>query len=336
MRGKYNLKPIKQNDELLKGVFKQYFVEFLRFIYPNAAIIFDFSHAIEFLDKELLKINPNRERSKGRREADLLAKVRRCNGLDEYILVHTEIEGGSHKDFAFRLLQYHYRLLDYHQKPVETIAFFTGGRQQARPKKYQYEVIDTKLSFYYRSYHIFDNSELELLAMDNIFALIVLSCQKALLEGKVADDVLGENRLTIAKALLKRGYPHEDVKSFLVFLKNFIYIENKEVDVFFDNQISELTGGSISMDVIEIVKKQAVERALKKGRQEGIKEGRQEGVKEGVKEGRQEGIKEGRQEGELDKAIVIARKMIQEGFSLDDIAKLTDLSPDELQKLGRD
>jgi len=237
--------------------------------------------------------------------------------------VHTEIEGGSHKDFAFRLLQYHYRLLDYHQKPVETIAFFTGGRQQARPKKYQYQVIDTKLSFYYRSYHIFDNSELELLAMDNIFALIVLSCQKALLEGKVADDVLGENRLTIAKALLKRGYPHEDVKSFLVFLKNFIYIENKGVDVFFDNQISELTGGSISMDVIEIVKKQAVERALKKGRQEG------------VKEGRQEGIKEGRQEGEFDKAILIARKMIQEGFSLADIAKLTDLSPDDLQKLGK-
>jgi len=77
------------------------------------------------------------------------------------------------------------------------------------------------------------------------------------------------------------------------------------------------------MDVIEIVKKQAVERALKKGRQEG------------VKEGRQEGIKEGRQEGEFDKAILIARKMIQEGFSLADIAKLTDLSPDDLQKLGK-
>ncbi len=39
--------------------------------------------------------------------------------------------------------------------------------------------------------------------MENPFSLIVLACQKALLEGKVPEKELGRERLTIAKALLK-------------------------------------------------------------------------------------------------------------------------------------
>ncbi|MBE8722152.1 RpnC/YadD family protein [Sphingobacterium pedocola] len=249
-------KPPKQNDELLKGAFEENFPDFLRFLYQDADVIFDLSRKIEFMDKELLAIVPDRERKKGKRVADLLAKVFLKDGTEKRILVHTEIEGGRQEDFAFRMFQYHYRLLDRNEGPVETIAVFTGDKTQPCPSEYHHRVIDTQIHFQYRAYHIFGHSETELLAMDNAFALIVLACQKALLEGKIADNELGEDRLTIAKALLKHEYDHDRIISFLVFLKNFLYINDLEINRIFDEHVIQLSGGTINMGVIEIVKKQ--------------------------------------------------------------------------------
>ncbi|QIH31619.1 hypothetical protein [Sphingobacterium sp. DR205] len=99
---------------------------------------------------------------------------------EKWILVHTEIEGGNDAGFLHRIFQYHYRLLDRYRVPVETIAIFTGDRGQRRPAVYGYSMFRTSLEFRYLSYQIFDHSEEELLVMDNIFAYIVLACQKSL------------------------------------------------------------------------------------------------------------------------------------------------------------
>jgi hypothetical protein len=249
-------KPRKQNDELLKGAFEEWFTEFLRFLYPQADNLFDFARGLTFMDKELYAIIPERERTKGKRVADLLAKVYLNDGTEKWILLHTGIEGGSQHDFAFRIFQYHYRLLDRYHVPVETIAVFTGDKNQHRPSEYCYQGIDTSIRFCYRAYHIFDHEEAELLGIDNPFALIVLACQKSLLEGKIPDKELGEDRLTIAKTLLQRNYDHDRIISFLVFLKNFIYIDDQEINRIFDEQVEKLTGGTIGMGVIDVIKRQ--------------------------------------------------------------------------------
>lgn len=95
--------------------------------------------------------------------------------------------------------------------------------------------------------------------MDNIFALVVLACQKAIGEGKVADAELGDDRLTIAKALLSHEYEHDRIVSFLFFLKNFLYINDVEINRIFDKQIVQLSEKEFDMGVIEIVKKHARE-----------------------------------------------------------------------------
>src|SRR5690606_3443070 len=128
--------------------------------------------------------------------------------------------------------------------------------------------------FRYKTYHIFDHSEAELLAMDNVFALIVLACQRTLKEGKVPDTELGENRLTIAKALLKHNYDRDRIITFLVFLKNFLYTNNEETNRIFDNQLEELTDSTNDMGVIEVLKKQEREKGLEKGIEKGIEKGR--------------------------------------------------------------
>ena len=65
----------------------------------------------------------------------------------------------------------------------------------------------------------------------------------------------------------------------------------------------------------------------------GMEEGLDIGRKEGRKEGREEGREEGRKEGEHNKAIQIATDMKQEGLDSALIAKLTNLSLEEIEKL---
>ncbi|WP_235005377.1 hypothetical protein, partial [Pedobacter nyackensis] len=235
-------KPRKKNDELLKGAFEENFPDFLRFVYPDADQVLDFSKGIEFMDKELHAIIPHRERKKDKRVADLLAKLYLKDGTEKWVLLNVEIEGGNDPEFAYRLYQYNYRIRDRYKKSVAAIAVFTGDEQQDRPTEYRDHLLGTALSFKYLTYHVFDHDERTLLAIQNPFALIALACQKALLEGKIPDKELGDERLTIAKALLNHNYSHDRVIGFMGFLKNFIFINNNDINRIFDQQIEILTG----------------------------------------------------------------------------------------------
>lgn len=253
--------PRKKNDELLKSAFKDNFQDFLRFVYPDADEVLDFSKEIEFMDKELFAIIPDRERRKDKRVADLLAKLHLKDGTEKWVLLNVEIEGNNDPEFAFRLLQYNYRIRDRYKVSVATIAIFTGPKNQLKQTVYRDELLGTVLSFKYRSYHVFDDNKEKLLANRNPFALIALACQYAILEGKIPEDELGEKRLTIAKALLAHGYDRDRIISFLGFLKNFIFIENEEINSKFDQLTYDKEESTMGSYVLETLKKQQQEEA---------------------------------------------------------------------------
>jgi len=148
-----------------------------------------------------------------------------------------------------------------------------------------------------------------LLKMNNPFALIALACQKSLLEGKIPEKQLGEERLSIAKALLNHNYDHDRITSFLIFIKNFIYINNEDINCKFDQLISELTGGEINMGILEIVRMQ--------DRRDGEALGR----------------RDGKLEGQHEAALKIAAELKKEGLTVDFIAKTTKLSLEEIASL---
>ena len=88
---------------------------------------------------------------------------------------------------------------------------------------------------------------------------------------------------------------------------------------------------------LEEAKKEARDEALAEGRAEGLKEGKTEGLKEGrsegLKEGRSEGLKEGKAEGVKQSKIDIAKAMLKENCVIELIAKVTDLSIKDIEKL---
>ena len=76
---------------------------------------------------------------------------------------------------------------------------------------------------------------------------------------------------------------------------------------------------------LEEAKKEAREEALAEGRAEGLKEGKAEGLKKGKVEGLKEGIKQRNSE--------IAKAMLKENCVIELIAKVTNLSIKDIEKL---
>jgi hypothetical protein len=267
---------MKKSDIYLKGIIQEFFPDLLRFFYPNADEIFDLKRKILPLDKEVPEIFPDAETKKGTRVMDLLMKVFRRDGKESYVLVHLEIQDKVRAEFARRMLIYWYRSTDRFKVPITAIAILTGGKPQKKQGVY---IIDdglgTRVSYEYKSYHIMDHSEAELLAMNNPFALVVIATQKVLAKqrelaalkkkNQVADkqvqnEQLNGQRLEIARvfiSLAKDRYTHEQIVKFLVFLRGFIYIPNREINLNFNRQIDLITGKSNTMGIWEIVAEEA-------------------------------------------------------------------------------
>ena len=93
------------------------------------------------------------------------------------------------------------------------------------------------------------------------------------------------------------------------FLKNFIFIDNEDINRIFDQQIFDLTAGTIDMGIIETLKMQ--ER----------------------REGKIEGKLEGKMEGRHEEALKIAREMKKDQFPIEKIVKFTMLSVQEIEAI---
>ena len=78
---------------------------------------------------------------------------------------------------------------------------------------------------------------------------------------------------------------------------------------------------------------QIVEEDERRKNEEMRRKAAEEGMKEGIKEGIREGIKEGMEKGEQKKQIEIARKMREDGISIDIIIKYTGLQSSDIENL---
>lgn len=311
----------RKDDILLKSAFEEAFPDLLHFCFANADDIFDMGKDFVFLDKELSELFPELEKQGGNRFVDMLVKAFLKNGKEEWILVHIEIQRANDKNFAERMFQYWYRIYDRYKADITALAVFTGNKTQKRPNQFYKSFLGTEINYKYNVYHILDHSEAGLLAMDNPFALIVLAAQKALQMGRIPEEELNQQRLTVAKALIKsKKYNHTRISRFLYFLKQFLYIGDSKINRKFDKQIDILTGKRNTMGIIETIKKIEREEAFEKGRKEGIEKGMEKGMEKGIEEGKSE---------------VVANLVDAGKFTISEIANFSNVSEAFVRKLKR-
>lgn len=74
-------------------------------------------------------------------------------------------------------------------------------------------------------------------------------------------------------------------------------------------------------------------REIKNGMDSAERAGIRKGRAEGRKEGRAEGRKEGRAQGRAEERTEMARKMKSEGFDVETISRITNLTTDDIQNL---
>ena len=82
-----------------------------------------------------------------------------------------------------------------------------------------------------------------------------------------------------------------------------------------------------------MIQNDVLSTARTEGRAEGHAEGLEEGRAEGLAKGLEEGLAEGRAEGLAEGILLVARKMKAKGRPADEIAELTGLSPEEIDRL---
>ena len=76
-------------------------------------------------------------------------------------------------------------------------------------------------------------------------------------------------------------------------------------------------------DVLNTSRTKGIVEGYHEGKAEGLQEGLEKGRAEGEKAGLEKGIEQGRAEGEKNKIMEIARKMQEEGYSPEEIARIT-------------
>ncbi len=88
-------------DSPWKDILDLYFAEFMAFFFPQAHVDIDWSRGYASLDAELRQIV--RDAELGKRLADKLMRVYRCNGEELMVLIHLEIQGHYERDFPQRM-----------------------------------------------------------------------------------------------------------------------------------------------------------------------------------------------------------------------------------------
>ena len=106
-------------DGAWKEALRQHFAKFIAIYFPKVGKLIDWSHPLEWLDKEISRV-VSRVKSKNR-SVDVLVRVRLLNGESQRILVHLEIQSSREQGFEWRLTRYNGGLVYSQDERVVTL-----------------------------------------------------------------------------------------------------------------------------------------------------------------------------------------------------------------------
>ena len=273
---------MKRDDALWKGLIEDLSDDFLKFFFPNAEEIFDFSRKISFLDKELEQLFPQQQDDFSPKYVDKLLKVYLKSGREEWILVHVEVQGSNDKFFEKRMFTYYYRILDKYDREITSVAIFTDKRKNFRPSVYKKDFLGASIIYKFNVYKVLDAKVEDLEKSNNPFASVIEVVLTALKKGKISENSLYDLKMKLLRKLYAKNFSREKISALLRFLKLYVRFENKELISKFDEELDKITNQSNTMGLKEFVLDRERRMARKEGRQEGRQEGREEGREEGM------------------------------------------------------
>jgi predicted transposase YdaD len=306
---------MKRDDSLWKAILEDVFDDFLRFFFENADELFDINRGFEFLDKELEQLFPTNPDDFSPRYVDKLVKVFTKTGIEQWVLVHIEVQGSTDKEFSHRMFQYFYRIYDRYQRPITAVAILTDKNKRFKPHFFEQTYLGTTLRYDFNAYKILEQNEERLVESNNPFAMVILTALVALKKGKISEDELLSEKIALARRLFEKEFSKDKIRAVMNFLKLYIRFRNTEKLIKFEQEITTLTNKSTQTMGIEAF---ILDRAERIGEKRGIEKGIKKGIKEGI---------------ENQKYIFVKTLLTETAFDDTKIATLASVTVDFVEKM---
>jgi hypothetical protein len=225
-------------DHLWKAAFRLFMQDFVRFFFPDKYDLIDWSKGIEFLDKELYKLQTKSLQQD--RIADVLVRLCLKTGETIWVLLHIEVQGYLDTIFDKRMHQMRYRIEDLFGVNPAMFAIYTDDDPQYHPKQYELETWGTTNRTAFLTYKVMDVPPSMFPIQDSPVAIIMEIAYHATQAKKMSDEDIIKLHLPIVKQLLSKGFPKEQVRFLLSFVKTYLKFENSDNIHIFEQKIDDM------------------------------------------------------------------------------------------------
>ncbi len=249
-------------DSPWKEMLAKYFEQFMEFFFPEIHPKIDWSKGYESLDKELRQII--REAEIGGRLADKLFKVWTRDGEETWVLIHVEVQAQWKKDFPHGIFVYNYRIFELYKHNVLSLAVFADEHPNWRPSVYSNKILGCNTAFRFPAVKLLDFRKKadELEKSDNPFAVVVAAHLKTM-ETKKDYPVRWRWKLTMTKALYRRGFSRDDVMNLFDFIDWIMFLP-EDLENRFYREILEFEEER-KMRFVNIAERTGMEKGMEKG-----------------------------------------------------------------------
>lgn len=278
-----------QYDSPWKEALEVYLPSILELCFPDVANAIDWNSPVEFLDKELQKVV--RDAALGVQRVDKLVRVKLRDGIEEWILVHVEVQHRPDIQLPLRVYQYHHRVRDRFGRRVLSLAILADEQPDWRPSRYEESILGCRVQFDFPICKLLDLVAVaqRTVARGKPSAVIVLANWAA---QQTSQDTMERSRVKwdLTRRMFEAGFGKKDVLE-LFRLIDWLLGLPSELEQDFKQKVRHYEESTFMPYVTSIER-----LAKEEGRSEGWNQGREEGREEGRQEGRQEGREEGRAE----------------------------------------
>lgn len=272
---------IRNEDSLWKGLLEDTASDFIRFFHPDADETLDLEKGIQFLDKELEQVFLPENELFSSTVVDKLIKVFTKDKKEGWVLFHIEFQGKFTREFGKRMHAYFYRLLDKYKKRISAHAIFTEASHKPRPGTYKLEFMGTELGYKFNAYKITDQTDEELKASDNPFAIAILAARAAIAGKRIKDRMkrdlfIKDLKIELIRHLISKEMALKKRRTLFNFINFYIRFEFEETKARFDKELHILTKNTNTMgleeQILEMVKKESIEIGERLGFEKGQKQ----------------------------------------------------------------
>ena len=303
-------------DAAWKTILEAFEEEIVELLFPEIYNKINWDIKSEALDNELLEIQKEIF-SKEEAEkiiSDKIIKVTMKDNESKILFIHVEVQSYSSNEnvFAERMFRYFYRIWDKFRYKYEDksdiigSAIYTYKGSSGKDKKYTYKLSGLDENILTYNFRTIDVETLDLTSInDNNPLKLVFKIAKRLLEIGPDDNEIFLAKVELFNELVKynKVKTMDQRKALTYFLEYLFLIQDYNLFKKF-KEIKENTEGVVNMGIDEIREKYLEE----KGKKEGLKEG------------------------EKNKALEIAKSLL-DVLDIETIALKTGLSIDEINKL---